>query len=325
MHGSRRAPGGRARLRRPAQAPRHPRRHPVRPPQGRAGRQGRDRPPATSRRTCRTARTSRPRFDHHSSEADPRRRTARQPRDRRRAPTPPRAWSTTTSAAPSASRGIRGADGRRRQGRRRPVLRSTRSSTRSGWMLLNFLMDPRTGLGRFRDFRDLQLPADDAADRRLHRDCRSRRSSRRPDVAERVDALPRARRGAPRSRSAAAPTVHGNLVVLDLRDEEVIHPTNRFMLYALFPQCNISIHVLWGLRSRTPCSRPASRSSTAVEDQRRRADARLRRRRPRGGRHLPGRQRGRRRACCGELIEHDQRRRLACARSTSRSPPTSAI
>ena len=43
-------------------------------------------------------------------------------------------------------------------------------------------------------------------------------------------------------------TVHGNLVVLDLRDEEVIHPTNRFQIYALFPQCNISMHVLWGLR-----------------------------------------------------------------------------
>ena len=44
--------------------------------------------------------------------------------------------------------------------------------------------------------------------------------------------------------------MHGNLVVLDLREEEVIHPTNRFTLYALFPQCNISIHVLWGLRQQ---------------------------------------------------------------------------
>ena len=44
--------------------------------------------------------------------------------------------------------------------------------------------------------------------------------------------------------------MHGNLVVLDLREEEVIHPTNRFTLYALYPQCNISIHVLWGLRQQ---------------------------------------------------------------------------
>jgi nanoRNase/pAp phosphatase (c-di-AMP/oligoRNAs hydrolase) len=39
-------------------------------------------------------------------------------------------------------------------------------------------------------------------------------------------------------------------VVLDLREEEVIHPTNRFMVYALFPQANISIHVLWGLKQQ---------------------------------------------------------------------------
>ena len=41
--------------------------------------------------------------------------------------------------------------------------------------------------------------------------------------------------------------MHGNLVVLDLRDEETIYPSNRFEIYALFPQCNISMHVLWGL------------------------------------------------------------------------------
>jgi nanoRNase/pAp phosphatase (c-di-AMP/oligoRNAs hydrolase) len=39
-------------------------------------------------------------------------------------------------------------------------------------------------------------------------------------------------------------------VVLDLRDEEVIHPTNRFMVYALHPECNISMHVLWGLKQQ---------------------------------------------------------------------------
>ena len=45
-------------------------------------------------------------------------------------------------------------------------------------------------------------------------------------------------------------TVHDNLVVLDLRDEEVIHAGNRFVIYALFPECNISIHVLWGLKQQ---------------------------------------------------------------------------
>ena len=42
----------------------------------------------------------------------------------------------------------------------------------------------------------------------------------------------------------------GPLVVLDLRDEDVIWATNRFMVYALFPDCNISVHVVWGLHKQ---------------------------------------------------------------------------
>ena len=38
--------------------------------------------------------------------------------------------------------------------------------------------------------------------------------------------------------------------MLDLRNEEVIYTGNRFMIYALYPQCNISIHVLWGLKKQ---------------------------------------------------------------------------
>ena len=45
-------------------------------------------------------------------------------------------------------------------------------------------------------------------------------------------------------------TIHDNLVVIDLRDEETIYPTNRFMIYAIYPECNISIHQLWGLRQQ---------------------------------------------------------------------------
>jgi nanoRNase/pAp phosphatase (c-di-AMP/oligoRNAs hydrolase) len=42
--------------------------------------------------------------------------------------------------------------------------------------------------------------------------------------------------------------VHKNLIVLDLRNEETIYATNRFTIYAMYPDCNISIHVLWGLK-----------------------------------------------------------------------------
>jgi nanoRNase/pAp phosphatase (c-di-AMP/oligoRNAs hydrolase) len=117
-----------------------------------------------------------------------------------------------------------------------------------GWVLLNFLMDPRTGLGRFRDFRisNYQLMM------QLIDQCTSMTVEEileTPDVAERVE-LYRAHADAAEEQIRRCATVHGNAVVLDLRDEEVIHPTNRFTLYALFPQCNVSIHVLWGLRQQ---------------------------------------------------------------------------
>jgi nanoRNase/pAp phosphatase (c-di-AMP/oligoRNAs hydrolase) len=115
-----------------------------------------------------------------------------------------------------------------------------------GWVLLNFLMDPRTGLGRFRNFRisnyQLMMQLIDA--------CTTKTVDqilRTPDVAERVE-LYHAHAEQAKEQILRCATVHGNLVVLDLRNEEVIHPTNRFTIYALFPQCNISMHILWGLK-----------------------------------------------------------------------------
>jgi nanoRNase/pAp phosphatase (c-di-AMP/oligoRNAs hydrolase) len=68
-------------------------------------------------------------------------------------------------------------------------------------------------------------------------------------VAERVE-LYWAHAEAAREQILRCATVHDNLVLLDLRDEEVIHPTNRFQVYALFPGCSISMHVLWGLKQQ---------------------------------------------------------------------------
>ena len=117
-----------------------------------------------------------------------------------------------------------------------------------GWILLSFLMDPRTGLGRFRDFRisnyQLMMWLVDACTTMSVDEILAS-----PDVAERVE-LYRAHHEEAVGQIRRCSRVHGNVVVLDLRNEEVIHPTNRFMLYALFPQCNISIHVLWGLRQQ---------------------------------------------------------------------------
>src|ERR1700754_1190130 len=117
-----------------------------------------------------------------------------------------------------------------------------------GWVLLNFLMDPRTGLGRFREFRisnyQLMMQLIDICTAMSIEEILET-----PDVKERVELyFDHAEQAEAQIKRCA--TVHGNLVVLDLRDEEIIHPTNRFTLYALFPECNISIHVLWGLRQQ---------------------------------------------------------------------------
>ena len=117
-----------------------------------------------------------------------------------------------------------------------------------GWILLSFLMDPRTGLGRFRDFRisnyQLMMELIDACLEHSVEDILAM-----PDVAERVE-LYRDHADAAAAQLHERSTVHDNLVVLDLRDDEIIHPTNRFMIYALHPQCNVSIHVLWGLKQQ---------------------------------------------------------------------------
>ena len=39
-------------------------------------------------------------------------------------------------------------------------------------------------------------------------------------------------------------------MILDLKDEDPIYATNRFMIYALFPECNISIHKMWGFQKQ---------------------------------------------------------------------------
>src|SRR4051794_3909666 len=116
------------------------------------------------------------------------------------------------------------------------------------WIFLSFLMDPRTGLGRFRDFRvsNYQLMMDlidVCADHPVEEILAM------PDVAERV-ALYRAHAEQAQQQIRRCATLEGDVVVLDLRDEEVIHPTNRFTIYALFPQARVSVHVLWGLRQQ---------------------------------------------------------------------------
>jgi nanoRNase/pAp phosphatase (c-di-AMP/oligoRNAs hydrolase) len=118
----------------------------------------------------------------------------------------------------------------------------------SGWALMNFLMDARTGLGRFREFRisNYQLMME------LIEKCISLSIDEiiaLPDVQERVQLFHEHAELA-KQQIQRRSTVHDDLVVLDLREEETIYAVNRFMIYALYPDCNISIHVMWGLKKQ---------------------------------------------------------------------------
>ena len=117
-----------------------------------------------------------------------------------------------------------------------------------GWVLLHYLMDPRTGLGRFRNFRisnyDLMMELisycmDHTIDEILEL----------PDVKERVD-LYFQQADLFEAQLKRIAKVYDKVVVLDLRDEEIIHAGNRFMIYALYPETQISVHVAWGFRKQ---------------------------------------------------------------------------
>ncbi|MBQ9573044.1 MAG: exopolyphosphatase [Acidaminococcaceae bacterium] len=117
-----------------------------------------------------------------------------------------------------------------------------------GWVLLHYLMDARTGLGRFHQFRisnyDLMMELiaycmDHNIDEILEL----------PDVKERVDLyFEQAEQFVAQLKRIAK--VYDKVVVLDLRNEEVIHAGNRFMIYALYPETQISVHVAWGFRKQ---------------------------------------------------------------------------
>jgi nanoRNase/pAp phosphatase (c-di-AMP/oligoRNAs hydrolase) len=115
----------------------------------------------------------------------------------------------------------------------------------TNWVLLNFIMDSRTGLGRFKDFRisnyDLMMKLIDYC-----RDHSIEEILQLPDVKERVVLyMEHGEKAVEQIKRCAS--VIDNVVVLDLRNEDIIYATNRFVLYALYPQTNISIHVIWGL------------------------------------------------------------------------------
>ncbi|MCR5396338.1 MAG: exopolyphosphatase [Lachnospiraceae bacterium] len=118
----------------------------------------------------------------------------------------------------------------------------------TGWVLMNFIMDARTGLGRFHDFRisnyDLMMelidycvihPIDDVL--------------ALPDVKERVD-LYFEQQEKFKEQLNRITKIEGKVAVIDLRHEETIYTGNRFMVYAMHPEVEMSVHVAWGFQKQ---------------------------------------------------------------------------
>jgi len=118
----------------------------------------------------------------------------------------------------------------------------------TGWVLMNFLMDARTGLGRFHDFRIsnyalmmklIEYCVDHTIDDVL----------KLPDVKERVD-LYFEQQELFKKQLRSITRIEDKVAVIDLREQETIYAGNRFMVYAMWPETEISVHVAWGFRKQ---------------------------------------------------------------------------
>ncbi len=117
-----------------------------------------------------------------------------------------------------------------------------------GWELLNFMMDARTGLGRFRNFRisnyDLMMDLIDYC-----KDHTIEEILQLSDVKERVD-LYFSYQDQFNEQIKNNVSVYDNVLVVNLKEEALMYPGNRFIKYALYPETNISIQVIWGLKKQ---------------------------------------------------------------------------
>ncbi len=113
-----------------------------------------------------------------------------------------------------------------------------------GWVLIGFLMDPRTGLGRWREFTisNYQLME------KLIEACRTMTTEEilaLPDVKERIDVYFE-QTDKFKEMVSAHTKVIGDLIVSDLRGVDPIYSGNRFMIYSMYPEQNISMWIVNG-------------------------------------------------------------------------------
>jgi len=118
------------------------------------------------------------------------------------------------------------------------------------WIMLGFIMDPRTGLGRFRNFTisNYQLME------KLIELCRQQgidEIMRDPDIVERIEVYHQQNTMFIDMLKTHS-YVNGNVLVTDLRNVDTIYAGNRFMVYSLYPEQNISIWIVDG-RDKKNC------------------------------------------------------------------------
>lgn len=115
-----------------------------------------------------------------------------------------------------------------------------------GWVLLSYVMDSRTGLGRFHDYRisNYQLMEE------LVDYCRTHTIEEILELSDVQERLKRYFEQTDRFRDMVRANAkqHGNVVVFDLRNQDEIYAGNRFVLYTIFPSANVSIQVMWGFQ-----------------------------------------------------------------------------
>ena len=109
----------------------------------------------------------------------------------------------------------------------------------TGWILIGFLMDPRTGLGRWRKFTisNYQLME------KLIDACRTMTTDEilnLPDVKERIDVYFEQTEKF-KEMVTKYTQVGGNVIISDLRGVDPIYSGNRFLIYSMYPEQNISV------------------------------------------------------------------------------------
>jgi len=117
-----------------------------------------------------------------------------------------------------------------------------------GWVLLSFIMDPRTGLGRYKDYRISNYALMmDMIDYCRHKT--DKEILEIPDIKERT--VRYFEQDKPfRQMLLDNSRMEGRVVVLDLRSQDEVYTGNRFLLYSLFPDANISMQIMWGFQRR---------------------------------------------------------------------------